>query len=55
MKYGEQDRPFFGCLLHLKVWVDEDKSSSQTLSLVTRLCPEANEGFNVTVLIVIEF
>lgn len=55
MKYGEQCRFVFGCSLPLKVWVDEDKSPSQTLSPVTSLCPEANEGFNVTLPIVIEF
>lgn len=35
--------------------MDGDKFLSQTLSPVTSLCPEANEGFNVTVLIVVEF
>lgn len=34
---------------------DEDKSPLQTVSPVTSLCPEANEGFNITVLIIIEF
>lgn len=33
MKYGEQYRFVFGSLLALKVWVDEDKSSLQTLQL----------------------
>lgn len=55
MKYGEQYRSVFGCALSLGVWVDEDKSPLQTISPVTSLCPEANEGFNVTVLVIIEF
>lgn len=33
MKYGEQYRFVFGCLLPLKVWVDEDKSPLKTLQL----------------------
>lgn len=55
MKYGEQYRFVFHCSLPLKVWVDEEKSPLQTISPVTSLCPEADEGFNVTVLIIIEF
>lgn len=55
MKYGEQSRLVFGCLLSLRVWVDEDKSPLQTISPVTSLCLEANEGFNGTVLVIVEF
>lgn len=55
MKYGEQYRFVFHCSLPLKVWVTEEKSALQTISPVTSLCPEADEGFNVTVLIIIEF
>lgn len=53
-KYGEQYRFVFGGLLSVEVWADEDKSPLQALSPVTSLCPEANEGLNVIVLIVIE-
>lgn len=55
VKYGEQYRFVFGCLLPLKVRVDEDKPPLPTISPVTSLCPEANEGFNITVLRIIEF
>lgn len=54
MKYGEQYRFVFGCLLALKVWVDEDKSPSQTLQLQA-FVQKQMKVFNVTVLIVIEF
>lgn len=53
MKNGEHYRFVFDCVLPLKVWVDGDKSPSQTLSPVTSLCPKVNEGFNITVFTVI--